>query len=87
MITFYKLVVGIFCMLFSLFYQLRQKLLIAVLQYNKHCVVYIYTERGRSFFKIKHLDTILIEIKSHPEKLDWDAEDLISLTNTIGIKS
>jgi 2-isopropylmalate synthase len=35
----------------------------------------------------KKLDTILIEIKSHPEKLDWDAEDLISLTNTMGIKS
>jgi 2-isopropylmalate synthase len=35
----------------------------------------------------KELDTILIEIKSHPEKLNWDAEDLISLINSMGIKS
>ena len=35
----------------------------------------------------KELDTILIEIKSHPEKLNWDDEDLISLTNLMGIKS
>jgi 2-isopropylmalate synthase len=35
----------------------------------------------------KELDTILIEIKSHPEKLNWDDKDLISLTNSMGIKS
>ena len=35
----------------------------------------------------KELDTILVEIKSHPEKLNWDDKDLISLTNSMGIKS
>jgi isopropylmalate/homocitrate/citramalate synthase len=35
----------------------------------------------------KELDTILIEIKSHPQKLNWDDKDLISLTNSMGIKS
>ena len=35
----------------------------------------------------KELDTILIEIKSHPEKLNWNDKDLISLTNSMGIKS
>jgi len=35
----------------------------------------------------KELDTILIEIKSYPEKLNWDDKDLISLTNSMGIKS
>jgi len=35
----------------------------------------------------KELDTILTEIKSHPEKLNWDDKDLISLTNSMGIKS
>jgi len=35
----------------------------------------------------KELDTILIEIKSHPEKLNWDDKDIISLTNSMGIKS
>ena len=35
----------------------------------------------------KELDTILIKIKSHPEKLSWDDKDLISLTNSMGIKS
>ena len=35
----------------------------------------------------KELDTILIKIKSHPEKLNWDDKDLISLTNSMGIKS
>tara|TARA_B100001250_G_scaffold411502_1_gene440315 strand:+ start:1666 stop:2793 length:1128 start_codon:yes stop_codon:yes gene_type:complete len=35
----------------------------------------------------EELDTILIEIKSHPEKLNWDDKDLISLTNSMGIKS
>ena len=35
----------------------------------------------------KELDTILIEIKSHPKKLNWDDKDLISLTNSMGIKS
>ncbi len=34
----------------------------------------------------KELDTILIEIKSHPEKLNWDDKDLISLINSMGIK-
>ncbi len=35
----------------------------------------------------KELDRILIEIKSHPEKLNWNDKDLISLTNSMGIKS
>ena len=35
----------------------------------------------------KELDTILIKIKSHPEKLSWNDKDLISLTNSMGIKS
>ena len=35
----------------------------------------------------KELDTILIEIKSHPKKLNWDDKDLISLTKSMGIKS
>jgi isopropylmalate/homocitrate/citramalate synthase len=35
----------------------------------------------------KELDTILIEIKSHPEKLNWEDKQLISLTKSMGINS
>ena len=35
----------------------------------------------------KELDTILIEIKSHPEKLNWENAELISLAKSLGIKS
>jgi 2-isopropylmalate synthase len=63
---------------------------------KRHFVIDKYTGKSALNNRLNHigisvspkeLDTILIEIKSHPEKLNWEDKQLISLTKSMGIKS
>ena len=63
---------------------------------KRHFVIDKYTGKSALNNRLNHmgirvspkeLDTILIEIKSHPEKLNWENVELISLAKSLGIKS
>ena len=65
-------------------------------QRKRHFVIDKYTGKSALNNRLNHmgirvspkeLDTILIEIKSHPEKLNWENVELISLAKSLGIKS